>query len=57
MNKKWLTVEDACVYLNRSKNAIYHLVSKGIIKKRKFAGRLYFKESELDALIDLGIEG
>lgn len=50
----WLNTEQLMKYLGRSKNAIYQLVSKGILIKRKFAGRLYFKKQEIDDLIEKG---
>ena len=40
-------------YLGKTVNAITLLVSRGILIKRKWNGRLYFKKSELDCLIDL----
>ncbi|MBT3586699.1 MAG: helix-turn-helix domain-containing protein [Halobacteriovoraceae bacterium] len=51
-NLIWLTTKEAAIYLRKSVCAVHHLVSKGKIKSRKFANRLYFKREELDYLID-----
>jgi hypothetical protein len=56
---EWLNTVEAAVYLRKflgtgcpSVNAIHKLVSQGKIRRRKFAGRLYFKRKELDYLIE-----
>lgn len=51
-NRIWLRTEDAARYLSRSKNAIRILVSRGYLPVRKFRRRLYFKRTDLDALIN-----
>jgi len=58
-NLEWLTTAEAAAYLrkfsplgNPSSNAIHKLVSQGKIRRRKFAGRLFFKRKELDYLIE-----
>lgn len=58
-NSEWLTTAEAATYLRKfcpsgvpSVNAIHKLVSRGTIRRRKFAGRLYFKRKELDYLIE-----
>lgn len=58
-NLEWLTTAEAATYLRKfcrggrpSVNAIHKLVSRGLIRRRKFAGRLYFKRKELDYLIE-----
>lgn len=53
MKKQWLTTKEAAQYLGRSVNAILLLVSRGNLEKRKWQGRLYFKKTELDLLINL----
>ena len=53
VKRVWLTTKDAAIYLGKTVNAITLLVSRGILIKRKWNGRLYFKKSELDCLIDL----
>ncbi|MCM2349695.1 MAG: helix-turn-helix domain-containing protein [Bacteriovoracaceae bacterium] len=53
--KQWMTSDEVAIYLGRSKNAIWLLVSRGLLVKRKLHGRLYFKKSEIDRLIDSGI--
>jgi excisionase family DNA binding protein len=51
-NLIWLTTKEAAVYLRRSANAIYLLVSRGHLRARKFRNKLYFKRDELDYLIE-----
>ncbi len=58
-NLNWLTTAEAAVYLRKlctdgspSLNSIHKLVSKGIVRRRKFSGRLYFKRKELDYLLE-----
>ncbi len=51
-NLIWLTIEETAHYLRRSVNAVRILLSRGVIKRRKFAGKLYFKKYELDRLIE-----
>lgn len=53
--KHWMTSDEAATYLGRSKNAIWLLVSRGLLVKRKWHGRLYFKRSEIDRLIETGM--
>ncbi|PIR33310.1 MAG: hypothetical protein COV37_16755 [Bdellovibrio sp. CG11_big_fil_rev_8_21_14_0_20_39_38] len=48
----WLSTEEAARLLRRSSHALRQLVYKGKIRPRKFGGRLYFKRSELDELIE-----
>ena len=48
----WLTTEEAAQYLRKSVNAIRILVYKKILRARKFRRRLYFRKSELDAVIE-----
>lgn len=49
--KKWLTTKEAAYYLGKSVNAVWILVSRGMLMRKKWQGRLYFKRSELDHLI------
>ncbi len=58
---EWLTASEAAVYLRKfradrspSKNAIYMMVYRGALKRRKFHGRLYFSRFELDRAIERG---
>jgi hypothetical protein len=48
----WMTTSDAAHYLGKSKNALWLLVSRGLLIKRKWQGRLYFKKSEIDRMIE-----
>ncbi len=52
VTKVWLSTDEAAAYLNKTKNAMWVLVSKGMLIKRKWNGRLYFKKSELDHLLE-----
>jgi hypothetical protein len=48
----WMTTSDAARYLGKSKNALWLLVSRGLLIKRKWQGRLYFKKSEIDRMLE-----
>ena len=52
INKSWLSTDEAAKYLGKTQNAIWKLVSKGYLIKRKWGRRLFFKKSELDNLIE-----
>ncbi|MDH5582075.1 MAG: helix-turn-helix domain-containing protein [Bdellovibrionales bacterium] len=52
INKSWLSTDEAAKYLGKTRNAIWQLVSKGLLIKRKWRRRLYFKKLELDQLIE-----
>ena len=51
-NLIWLTTDDAARFLRKSTHALRQMTYKGKIRARKFGGRLYFKKSELDQLLD-----
>lgn len=58
-NLEWLTTAEAAAYLRKfcpsgapSVNAVHKLVSQGRVRRRKFAGKLFFKRKELDYLIE-----
>lgn len=51
-NLDWLTTDDAARLLRKSTHALRQMTYKGIIRPRKLGGRLYFKKSELDQLLD-----
>ena len=58
-NLIWLTTIETAIYLRRftkdglpSDGAIRTLVCRGKLRARKFLGKLYFKRSELDRLIE-----
>ncbi len=51
-NLIWLTTEEAASFLRKTSHALRQLTYKGKIRPRKFCGRLYFKKSELNELID-----
>ena len=50
--KNWLTTEEAARYLGKTRNALWLLVSRGLLVKRKWQGRLYFKRVEIDRLLE-----
>ncbi len=59
--KEWLTALEAAIYLRKfrpdrspSKNAIYMMVYRGKLKRRRFHGRLYFSRYELQRAIERG---
>ncbi|PIR33367.1 MAG: hypothetical protein COV37_16435 [Bdellovibrio sp. CG11_big_fil_rev_8_21_14_0_20_39_38] len=54
MLKVWMTCEEVAKYLGRTPNAIRIMVFRGFLLKRKWKGRLYFKKSEIDRLLDEG---
>ncbi|NCN39937.1 helix-turn-helix domain-containing protein [bacterium] len=60
-NSEWLTTEETAIYLRKffsdgspNTNPIHKMVSRGLIRRRKFGGRLYFRKRELDFLIESG---
>lgn len=54
-NLKWMTTNEAALYLRKSANAIRTAICRGQITAYKFRRRLYFKRSELDRLIETSI--
>ena len=50
--KNWLTAGEAASYLGKTRNALWLLVSRGFLVKRKWQGRLYFKRAEIDRLLE-----
>ena len=59
---EWLTTKETAIYLRKfsasetpSSNAIHKLVARGTIRRRKFAGRLFFRKKELDFLIESSV--
>lgn len=54
--KGWMTCDETAAYLGRTRNAVWLLVSRGLLVKRKWNGRLYFKRTEIDRLIESGIQ-
>ncbi len=48
----WMTSPEAARYLGKSKNALWLLVSRGLLIKRKWQGRLYFKKTEIDRMLE-----
>lgn len=51
-NRIWLSTDEAAQYLGKTRNAIWILLSRGHLIKRKWKRRLYFKRSELDRLLE-----
>lgn len=63
-NLEWLTTEETAIYLRKVSpdgtpqlNTIHQMVCRGLIRRRKFGGRLYFRRRELDYLIESQFEG
>jgi excisionase family DNA binding protein len=54
-NLIWLTTQETAQYLRKSVNAIRILVFRKILRARKFRRRLYFRKSELDAVIEASV--
>ena len=55
----WLTAKEAAIYLRKfrpdgepSHGAIYMMLERGQLRKRKFFGRLYFDRRELDRALE-----
>ena len=51
-NLIWLTTDEAAAFLRKSSHALRQMTYKGKIRPRKFGGRLYFKKTELNDLVD-----
>ncbi len=51
-NLIWMTIKDAARYLRRSENAIRIAVHRGQITRYKWLGKLYFKKSDLDSMLE-----
>ena len=63
-NLEWLTTEETAVYLRKVSrsgvpqiNTVHQMVCRGLLRRRKFGGRLYFRRRELDYLIENFTEG
>lgn len=51
-NLIWMTIKDAARYLSRTENAIRIAVHRGQLTRYKWLGRLYFKKSDLDTILE-----
>ena len=51
----WLSTNEAAQYLGKTKNAIWILLCRGLLIKRKWRRRLYFKKAELDRLLETSL--
>ncbi|MBY0415140.1 MAG: helix-turn-helix domain-containing protein [Bdellovibrionales bacterium] len=54
-NRIWLSTNEAAQYLGKTKNAIWILLCRGLLIKRKWRRRLYFKKAELDRLLETSL--
>lgn len=54
-NRIWLSTSEAAKYLGKTTNAIWILVCRGELLKRKWKRRLYFKRTELDHLLETSL--
>lgn len=59
---EWLTTKEAAIQLRKflpsgkpSANAVHKLVANGSLRRRKFAGRLFFRKREIDFLIESSV--
>jgi len=59
---EWLTTKEAAIQLRKflpsgepSANAVHKLVANGSLRRRKFAGRLFFRKKEIDFLIESSV--
>jgi excisionase family DNA binding protein len=50
--KEWLTIEEACEYLQVSKSTIQNYRRKGILGFSQIGSKIYFKRAELVAHIE-----
>lgn len=50
--KKWLSVDEACAYMNMSKNHLNALAKKEGFNLSVIGSKRYFKVSELDNLLE-----
>jgi hypothetical protein len=48
----WLDSGEAAFYLRKSKNAIWLMVSRGLIRPRRLRRRIYFRKLDLDRLLE-----
>ncbi len=51
-HEKFIDIDEVARYLRKSRFTIYGLVHKGKIPYHKFGRKLYFKISEIEALIE-----
>ena len=49
--KEWMKTDQVAEYLSTSKCNVRNMVYKGLLFPKKFNGRLYFKKSDIDLLI------
>ena len=54
-NRIWLSTDEAARYLGKTRNALWILVCRGHLLKRKWRRRLFFKKSELDKLLETSL--
>ncbi|QDK42705.1 hypothetical protein DOM21_14850 [Bacteriovorax stolpii] len=54
-NRIWLSTNEAAQYLGKTRNAIWILLCRGVLIKRKWRRRLYFKKTELDNLLETSL--
>lgn len=52
IEQEWMKTFQVASYLGTSSNNIRNMVYKGYLVPRKVGGRLYFKKSEIDNLIE-----
>lgn len=56
-NLVWMTSAETARYLRKTVGALRVMVCRGQLPARKWRGRLYFKRTEVDALLDSSKKG
>jgi len=56
-NLVWMTSAETARYLRKTVGALRVMVCRGRLPARKWQGRLYFKRTEVDALLDSSKKG
>ena len=51
-HKKWLTVKEAAEYLGCTPSAIYNVIYRGQLQRRRIGGKVFLKRSEIDLLLE-----
>lgn len=53
LGKKWLTTNEAAIYLGSTAGSVRNRVYRGQLTPKKFYGRCLFNKDELDRLIEM----
>jgi hypothetical protein len=52
--KKWMSTAEAAKFINCAERTVYLYCSKGLLKPKKFAGKLMFEFEQIENLINNG---